>query len=147
MAAETNIGLGEFSQIVETESAIFDEEDVQENDLLVSPPRKKTNICLQPQIDVKVKSVTRNLAELEWMFLPECEKSFRVDYLPKGEDGVNRSRKFHVKSPCLLENLEVGTTYLATYLATFIPAMDRIEVNPATKSCLRQLKNIVLPNR
>ena len=43
VAAETCIGFGEFSQIVSTESAVFD--DDEENQL--SPPRKKPNICLQ----------------------------------------------------------------------------------------------------
>ena len=114
VAAETSIGFSEFSQIVDTESAIFDEDDdVQENQLLISPPRKKPNICLQPQTDVKVKAVTRNSAELEWMFLPEFGNCFRVDYWRKG-DGFNRICKFCDESPCLLENLEVGTTYLAT---------------------------------
>ena len=69
VAAETCVGLGEFSQIVQTELAFFEEEE-EENQLPLSPPRKQPNICLEPQTDVKVKSVTRNSTELEWSFHP-----------------------------------------------------------------------------
>ena len=111
VAAETFVGLGEFSQIVDTETAILEEED---NQLLLSPPRKQPNVGLQPQTDVKVKSVTRNSAELEWPFLPGFGNKFRVDYWKLEEDYVNRMCKFQDESPCLLENLQEDTTYLAT---------------------------------
>ena len=113
VAAETCVGLGEFSQIVQTELAFFEEEEV-ENPLPLSPPRKQQNICLQPQTDVKVKSVTCNSVELEWSFLPGFGNKFRVDYWEEGEDDANARCKFQDQSPCLLENLEANTTYFAT---------------------------------
>ena len=102
VAAENCIGRSEFSPVVDTESAI--EEDNLEEE-------KET--CLLPPAELKVASVTHNTAELQWT---PSSGDYQVWRTVWREEQIPRWELCEPlgQPSCLVENLEPETKYLAT---------------------------------
>ena len=106
--ALTCIGQSEFSEIVDTKSAVE------------LPVEFDIPSVLQPPTGFQVKSVTSETAELDWITPPDghlyFDLWFRVDYCEKGQnpsDG-NHQEFFYGENPRVLRALEPETTYYIT---------------------------------
>ena len=108
VAAETCIGQSKFSEIVDTKSAV--ESPVE----LHIPP------VLLPPTGLKVKSVTSQTAELEWITPSDkhlyLDLSFRVIYWEKGQDPSDGDYEdySYMETPRVLHYLQPETTFCIT---------------------------------
>ncbi len=120
VAAETCIGRGEPSQVVDMESAAEDEDE--EDQQFQTIQKKGEEIALLPPIGLRVKSTTRYSVELEWSSPSTIcnDFFFRVDYWQEGEDYINRKwETFQCGEPSyLLGGLQAEKTYLCTISTT-----------------------------
>ena len=137
VAALTCIGQREFSKIVDKKSAV-----------VLSVWLDIPSVLL-PQTGLKVKSVTSETVELEWIKPPDWQLYFGlwflVDYRKKRRDsfdGIITKNYFMVKSenPRILHGLKTETTYCIT-ISTVIPLTDQKRVRSVI------LLNLPLPKR
>ena len=94
VAAETCVGLGDFSDIADSTSTVVGFEEAK----------------LQPPTGVKLKFATQNTAELGWSSSPGVA-SYRIHYWKNGQ--ISSVRQIDSKETnCRLNELLPGTTYL-----------------------------------